>query len=159
MLVIGLMSGTSLDGVDASLVEITKNDNDFSYKELDANFLPYPSELKMRILEVSNIKTSNVQKICSLNVELGYIYLDAVKEILKKNNLNSNEITFVAMHGQTIWHNPNHMDGLYSSTLQIGDPSIIAYNLNVEVISNFRPMDMPAGGTGAPLVPFVNFVL
>ena len=159
MLVIGLMSGTSLDGVDASLVEITKNDNDFSYKELDANFLPYPSELKMRILEVSNIKTSNVQKICSLNVELGYIYLDAVKEILKKNNLNSNEITFVAMHGQTIWHNPNHMDGLYSSTLQIGDPSIIAYNLNVEVISNFRPMDMAAGGTGAPLVPFVNFVL
>lgn len=159
MLVIGLMSGTSLDGVDASLVEITKNDNDFSYKELDANFLPYPSELKMRILEVSNIQTSNVQKICSLNVELGYIYLNAVKEILKKNNLNSNEITFVAMHGQTIWHNPNHMDGLYSSTLQIGDPSIIAYNLNVEVISNFRPMDMAAGGTGAPLVPFVNFVL
>lgn len=158
MLIIGLMSGTSLDGVDASLVKVDENKTP-KFKELDNLFIPYSNELKNKVLAASNKNSSNVQLICSLNVELGYIYLEATKKILEKNNLKQSDITFVTMHGQTIWHNPNNMDGFYSSTLQIGDPSIIAYNLNVLVISNFRMMDMAAGGTGAPLVPFVNYVL
>ncbi|MGM9899817.1 MAG: anhydro-N-acetylmuramic acid kinase [Bacilli bacterium] len=158
MLAIGLMSGTSLDGVDVSLVKITKR-NKYRYKEIDSLFVPYSEELKQRILDASKLNTSNVQKICSLNVELGYVYLDAIKKLLSNLNLDSSMLSFIAMHGQTIWHNPNQMDGYYSSTLQIGDPSIIAYNLNVEVISNFRMMDMAAKGCGAPLVPFVNYLL
>lgn len=158
MLAIGLMSGTSLDGVDVSLVKITKR-NKYRYKEIDSLFVPYSKELKQRILDASKLDTSNVQKICSLNVELGYVYLDAVKQMLSKQNLDSTQVSFIAMHGQTIWHNPNQMDGYYSSTLQIGDPSILAYNLNIEVISNFRMMDMAAKGCGAPLVPFVNYLL
>lgn len=69
------------------------------------------------------------------------------------------EVDFIAMHGQTIWHNPNHMDGYFSSTLQIGEPAVIAYAFNKKVISNFRTMDMAAGGSGAPLIPFVNYQL
>lgn len=158
MLAIGIMSGTSLDGVDVSLIEITKN-NDYNYKEIDSLFVPYDKSLRERILDASKLESSNVQKICSLNVELGHVYTNAIKEMLNKRYLASSDIEFVAMHGQTMWHNPNNMDGYFSSTLQIGDPSIIAYELNIKVISNFRMMDMAAGGCGAPLVPFVNYLL
>lgn len=158
MLAIGLMSGTSLDGVDISLVEITLN-KDYSYKEIASMFVPYTQELKRKILEVSKLESSNVQKICSLNVELGYVYLDAVRIFLKEQKLSSSMISYIAMHGQTIWHNPEKSKNYFSSTLQIGDPSILAYGLNIEVISNFRMMDMAAGGCGAPLVPFVNYLL
>ncbi len=158
MFAIGLMSGTSLDGVDVSLVEITKQ-VEYCYKEIDSLFVPYKEELKRRILEVSKIESSDIQKVCSLNVELGYIYTRAVKAMLDKAKLDKSQISFIALHGQTVWHNPNQMDNYYSSTLQLGDPSIIAYELDIEVISNFRMMDMAAGGCGAPLVPFVNYLL
>lgn len=160
MLAIGLMSGTSLDGVDISLVEITKNENnEYNYEEIENSFYPYHNDLKNRIIEASRLDTSNVQKICSLNVELGYVYTKAINEFISKKEIQINDIAFIAMHGQTVWHNPNQMDNYYSSTLQIGDPSIIAYNLNIEVISNFRMMDMASNGCGAPLVPFVNYLL
>lgn len=159
MLVIGLMSGTSLDGVDVSLVEIKQNNSKFHYLEVASLFIPYEDDLKQRILECSDLKRSNVQKICSLNFELGHIYKDAVNKMLELKKLTSDDIEFIAMHGQTIWHNPEEMDGYFSSTLQIGEPSILAYHFNTMVISNFRVMDMAAGGNGAPLVPFVNYLL
>ncbi len=159
MFAIGLMSGTSLDGVDACLVEIINRGNKYEYIQKDFVFMPYSNELKNKILEVSRLTTSNVQKICSLNFELGYVYCDAIDMLLKKSNMISKDIEFISMHGQTIWHNPNYMDGYFSSTLQIGEPSVIAYKYNTLVISNFRTMDMSAGGSGAPLVPFVNYVL
>lgn len=156
MLIIGLMSGTSIDGVDASLVEVDEKE---TFKEIDNYFLPYDEKTKNLILNSSKKETSNVQMICGLNVKLGYIYTEAIKLLLNKAQKDIKDISFVAMHGQTIWHNPEHLDGYDSSTLQVGDPSIIAYQLNILVISNFRPMDMAAGGCGAPLVPFVNYVL
>lgn len=159
MLAIGLMSGTSLDGVDVSLVEITKINNRYIYNEIASIFVPYEDDIKARILECSDLSKSNVQKICSLNFELGYIYKDAILELNKLYKYNFDEVEFIAMHGQTIWHNPENMDGYYSSTLQIGEPSVLAYYFNKLVISNFRVMDMAAGGNGAPLVPFVNYVL
>lgn len=159
MLAIGLMSGTSLDGVDASLVEITCVGTKTEYLEKSFVFVPYTEKLKAKILEVSRLNTSNVQKICSLNFELGYIYKEAVDELLKTSKIDISNITFIAMHGQTIWHNPDKRDGYYSSTLQIGEPSVVAYAFNKLVISNFRTMDMAAGGSGAPLVPFVNYIL
>ena len=159
MLVIGLMSGTSLDGVDASLVKITKSNNTYKYEQVGFLFVPYEEDVKNKIMEASKLNSSNVQKICSLNFELGYIYKDVVIRLLDKYNLNKDDIEFIAMHGQTIWHNPDNLDGYFSSTLQIGEPSIIAYHLDTLVISNFRTMDMAAGGSGAPLVPFVNYAL
>lgn len=159
MLAIGLMSGTSLDGVDVCLVSIEETKTGFTYTEKKFFFVPYTKELKQKIQEVSHLETSNVQKICSLHFELGYVYKEAVQKLLDVEQLDSTALSFIAMHGQTIWHNPNQMDGYFSSTLQIGEPSVLAYAFDTTIIHDFRVMDMVAGGNGAPLVPFVNYVL
>lgn len=156
---IGMMSGTSLDGIDICLVNITQQSESFEYTILAFQTYPYTKELVQKIQEASNLSTSNVQKICSLNVEVSEAYADALTQFIEKYNINMEDVNYIAIHGQTIWHNPNHMDGYASSTLQIGDPSILAYRFNKMVISNFRTMDMAAGGSGAPLIPFVNYLL
>lgn len=158
MLAIGLMSGTSLDGVDVALVEIIEGQKP-TFKEVSFKTVIYKEDLKKRILEASRIATSNVQKICSLNFELGYVYVEAITLLLEATDYTIDDIDFIAMHGQTIWHNPDKMDGYYSSTMQIGEPSVLSYHFNKLVISNFRVMDIAAGGSGAPLIPFVNYLL
>lgn len=159
MLAIGIMSGTSLDGIDICLVNISSYNKEYKYDIVSFNSYPYDNKLVDRIKEVSNINSSNVQKICSLNVEISYAYVDAINKFINEFNLNIKEVEFIAMHGQTIWHNPDNMDDYASSTLQIGDPSVVAYAFNIKVISNFRMMDMAAGGCGAPLIPFVDYML
>ncbi len=158
MLAIGIMSGTSLDGIDVCIVDIKKNDK-YEYTIKAFASFPYKEEIVNKIKEVSNLETSNVQKICSLNVEISYEYVEAIKKCLSLYNIEIKDIEFIAMHGQTIWHNPDNMGGYVSSTLQIGDPSVLAYEFNKKVISNFRMMDMAAGGCGAPLIPFVDYLL
>lgn len=156
---IGIMSGTSLDGIDICLVNIIQRNKQFEYTIVAFDTYPYSKELVQKIKEASSLVTSNVQKICSLNVEVSEAYGDAISCFIQKNSIDMKEVAYIAMHGQTIWHNPNCMDGYASSTLQIGDPSILAYRFNKMVISNFRAMDMAAGGSGAPLIPFVNYLL
>ena len=155
MIAIGIMSGTSLDGIDVALVEIS----DTNLKLLGFVTVPYSQETKEKVMECSLLEKSNVQKICSLNFELSYLYVDAIKEGLNKYNIDIDDVSFIAMHGQTIWHNPNNMDNYYSSTLQIGEPSVIAYAFNKTVVSNFRTMDMAAGGSGAPLMPYAHYLM
>lgn len=155
MKAIGIMSGTSLDGIDLCLMEY-QNDQ---YSLLAFNSYPYEIALVKKIKDASKIISSNVQQICSLNYEVAYAYVDAIKKFIKTYQIDLNEVTYIAMHGQTIWHNPNEMDGYYSSTLQIGEPAVLAYEFNKMVISNFRTMDMAAGGLGAPLIPFINYIL
>ena len=155
MIAIGIMSGTSLDGIDVAIIDINEND----FKTIGFITVPYQEEIKNKILECSDLEKSNVQKICSLNVEVSYLYVDAIKEALTKYEVDIQDVSFIAMHGQTIWHNPNQMDGYYSSTLQIGDPSVVAYAFNKDVVSNFRTMDMAAGGSGAPLMPYAHYLM
>lgn len=155
MIVVGIMSGTSLDGIDVAIVDISDN----SFDLIGFITKSYSKETKEKVLECSKLDTSNVQKICSLNVELSYLYVDAIKEAINKFNISLESVDLIAMHGQTIWHNPNNLDGYFSSTLQIGDPSVVAYLLNKEVISNFRTMDMAAGGSGAPLMPYAHYLM
>lgn len=157
MLAIGLMSGTSLDGVDACLVEIKNRGPKFSIKHF--SYLPYSKELKNKLLNVASNKEITIQLVCSLNVELSKCYEEAIKTLLFESDTSASDIEFIAMHGQTVWHNPENLDGYESSTLQLGDPSILANSFNCKVVSNFRSMDMAAGGSGAPLVPFANYVL
>lgn len=159
MKAIGIMSGTSLDGIDICLVNINKIENDYKYEVEKFKSYNYSLGLINKIKEVSKNDTSMVQKICSLNYEIAYAYVEAIKKFVNDTSCNMEEVEFIAMHGQTIWHNPNHMDGYFSSTLQIGEPAVIAYEFNKKVISNFRTMDMAAGGSGAPLIPFVNYQL
>lgn len=156
---IGIMSGTSLDGVDTVLVEIENYGINTKLKVIEYNEYPMPASTRMKIKQVCDEKNSHVDLICSLNFEIGYLFVEAVKRLLEKANFNSSQLDFIATHGQTIYHIPFQRDDLISSTLQIGEPAILAYEFNTTVISNFRVMDMAAKGQGAPLVPYSEYIL
>lgn len=155
---VGLMSGTSLDGVDAALVKI-ENKKHPTFEMLEFVSIPYPASLKALILKNSHPATSNIQEICSLNVELSNKYVEAVKAVIEKAKFDVESLDFIANHGQTVWHNPDNMDGFASSTLQLGDASTISRAFNKLVIYDFRTLDMAYGGSGAPLIPMSEFLI
>lgn len=157
--VVGLMSGTSLDGVDVALVEIKGNGVESKITLIDFMTLSFSEEERKEIMNSLSVDTSNVQQICSLNFSLGYKFADAVKVICKKNHIPLEKLDVIGSHGQTIYHQPKVEGKFIPSTLQIGEPAVIAYETNAKVVSNFRTMDMAAGGQGAPLVPYTEWVL
>jgi len=159
MLTIGLMSGTSLDGIDTVLCEVSGEFSDIKIKQIDFFTEPFEDNLKSRIRQIINNESVSIELICSVNFELGKAYSDAVKKMLDKHGLKGEDIEFVANHGQTLYHLPQSRNNLVSSTLQMGESSIIAYENRVNVIDNFRVMDIAAGGEGAPLVPFSERIL
>ena len=139
MIAIGLMSGTSLDGVDAILVEI----KDGKYKQLKFVTLNYETNFKQKIMRNLSDQTAKLSEISSLNFELGYKFKEAIDLLLEDTPYEYKDIEFVASHGQTIWHDPKgeKCDEAVPSTLQIGEPSVISYNTGIKTISNFRTMD------------------
>ncbi len=143
MRVAGIMSGTSLDGIDVAVVDLGANDLDVV---AFASF-PYSEKLRSRILAVSNA-VAHVGEVSRLNFELGELYARAVKRC----GVPVNSIDLVGCHGQTIFHDKGN-------TLQIGSAAVIAERLGKPVVSDFRPRDISAGGRGAPLVPFVDYWL
>lgn len=152
---IGLMSGTSLDGIDVCLVRHNLGHHEYvTFRSYN-----YSDELKAKILECSKLETSNVKAICMLNKELGLAYVDAINEFLSETNTSLDDIAFISNHGQTIWHNPEPYNGFWNSTLQIGDASTIAYNFNKPVVYDFRSLDMASMGQGAPLVPIADYIM
>lgn len=159
MYAIGLMSGTSLDGIDAALVDIEGTGIKTKINLITFETYDIPEDIKAEIKTACLDKESSSALICSLNFKIGKLLSDAVKAITIKAGIDSSDLSFVASHGQTIYHQPNDKGSLVKSTLQIGEPSIIAFENNVKVISNFRTMDMAAGGAGAPLVPYSEFIL
>lgn len=143
MRVAGLMSGTSLDGIDVAVVNIRGRKFDVvSYKSF-----AYPGEMREKLLNVSNCETHTAQ-ISRLNFLLPELYARAVRRC----GVPLETIELIGCHGQTIFHGRN-------STLQIGDGSVLAELTGVPVVSDFRPRDMAAGGRGAPLVPFLDYRL
>jgi len=155
MIAIGLMSGTSLDGVDAALVAIENG----KYRLLKYEILPYEAEFKARLMKNLSDETASLKEICSLNFELGYKFVAAIDKLLAGTQYRYSDIAFVASHGQTIWHNPKQTENLVPSTLQIGEPGVITYYTNIPAIANFRSMDIIAGGEGAPQVPMSEYLL
>lgn len=143
---IGLMSGTSLDAIDAALVWIDKDD----IQTLETLNYPLPENLRQSLLTLINPKTDSVKLLGELDYKLGHLFADAVITLLKKTNIAANAIKAIGSHGQTIRHEPNLKTPF---TLQIGDPHIIAYRTGITTIADFRRKDMAAGGQGAPLVP------
>lgn len=158
-LAVGLMSGTSLDGVDAILVEISGCGNQTMFEVIDFECYELEASVKQKIKENMDIETSNVMSLCSLNFELGHVFAEAVKKICHKNQISTESLAYVASHGQTLYHLPKASAPYVASTLQLGEPSIIAYECGTKVVSGFRGMDMAAGGEGAPLVPYVDSLL
>jgi len=148
MIVGGIMSGTSLDGVDAALVEIGKR----GVKTLGFLSKPYADDLRRRLLAVSNCDT-HTREIARLHFELAEIYAAALKSLLKRTGVPADKVRAVGCHGQTIYHEGG------VATLQIGDGSVLAERLGIAVVSDFRPRDVGAGGQGAPLVPYVDYLL
>lgn len=159
MLAIGLMTGTSLDGLDVALCEIDGSYFDTKIRLVDFMCIEMPDLLRDKIKMACDENLSNNKLICSLSFELGYYYLDGINLCLKKNKLNYKDISYIASHGQTIYHFPCQGDGFYASTLQIGQPAVLAYNTGITVVSDFRVMDIAAKGQGAPLVPYADYIL
>lgn len=160
-LVIGLMSGTSIDGIDAALVEIEGNGINTKFKQLFFKTYPYPKGLKDLILKNSLRETSNVEDICRLNFLVGKIFANAAINLCKDYGISIEKIDLIGSHGQTIHHLPKvkKMFGeKIKSTLQIGDPSVIAKLTGVVTVGDFRVGDMALGGEGAPLVPYFDFL-
>ena len=159
MLAVGLMSGTSLDGIDTVLCEITGYDESTRVKQLNFTTVDIPESLRTKIRKCCSRELVPVDLICSLNFELGYLFADAVKRICKESDIQLEDLSFIASHGQTIFHIPKAYDDYVPSTLQIGEAAIIANECKTDVISNFRVMDMAVGGEGAPLVPYSETLL
>ncbi|EEW37164.1 anhydro-N-acetylmuramic acid kinase AnmK [Granulicatella adiacens ATCC 49175] len=159
MLAVGLMSGTSLDGVDTVLCEISGQDESTKVKQLYFKTYDIPESLRTKIRKCCSRELIPVDLICSVNFELGYLFADSVKSLCKDANVKLEDLSFIASHGQTIFHIPKPYDDYVPSTLQIGEAAIIANECKTKVISNFRVMDMAVGGEGAPLVPYSETLL
>lgn len=159
MYIAGVMSGTSLDGIDVALVRIEGSGVESKVELIHFTTVPFRNDIKSEIQQALSIENSNVQLICSLNFKLGLCFANAVKEVCKEANFSLEQLDLIGSHGQTIYHQPKPEGNMIASTLQIGEPAVIAYDTNTTVISNFRTMDMAAGGQGAPLVPYSEVIL
>lgn len=161
-LVIGLMSGTCTDGIDAALVRITGCALDTKAELLDFTTIPYSKELREALLTVSRGDVGGSCEISKLNFLLGRLLADACLILREKSNTAPSSIDFVGSHGHTLYHQPV-IETCYGypirSTLQIGEASVISEALGCPVVSDFRVRDMAAGGLGAPLVPYTEYLL
>lgn len=158
MLAVGLMSGTSLDGIDAVLCDICGSGNTTRIKQLEFTTLPLSSEIKEKIKRCCN-NQATVAQVCSLNFELGELFAKAAQSVCKQYGVKTTQLGFIASHGQTIYHIPRKTSDYAASTLQIGESAVIAQRCGCPCIANFRVKDMAAGGEGAPLVPFSEYIL
>ncbi|MBF4257281.1 anhydro-N-acetylmuramic acid kinase [Vibrio anguillarum] len=143
---IGVMSGTSMDGVDTALVEMDGN----QIRLLAHADFPMPEDLKQRLLNVCIGQSTNVQEIGELDHLLGHLFADAVIALLAQSGYQACNIRAIGCHGQTVFHQPN---GNTPFTMQLGDANIISSKTGIDTVADFRRKDMAFGGQGAPLVP------
>jgi anhydro-N-acetylmuramic acid kinase len=153
---IGLMSGTSADGVDAALVRISGSGRATQATVQAHRTTPYSEEMREQIIAVASgyFKTSGIS---TLNVALGHLFADAAEALLEEAEMPLSMLDAVASHGQTVSHTP--WAEPHGATLQIGEAAVIARRLGVPVVSDFRAADVAAGGQGAPLVPYADWCL
>lgn len=159
MIVAGVMSGTSLDGIDVAIVEI-QGLSPFRFTLLATHSEPYAPEVRDAILAVSDRET-HTANLTRLHVLLGELYADAIERTLEASNFTG-RLDLIGCHGQTIYHQGERLPYLgrrIAGTLQIGEPSAMAERFGTPVVSDFRPRDMAAGGKGAPLVPFLDCLI
>ena len=152
--VVGLMSGTSADGIDAVVVAITGRNRGLKVRLMAHRHTPFPRRLREQILQVG--EDGRVGEICELNFRLGEHFARAALAVIRQSGLPPEEIFAIGSHGQTIHHLPRART---PSTLQIGEAAVIAERTGITTVADFRVRDMAAGGQGAPLVPFVDWAL
>jgi anhydro-N-acetylmuramic acid kinase len=159
---LGLMSGTSLDGMDAALLEIEGAGLALKVRPLDFLTLPYDETLRQVLMEAALGERGGSRLICGLNVLLGEIAAEAAGELCRKAGLPPGCIDFAGSHGQTVCHQSEAAPlagRMVRGTLQIGEAAVIAEKLGCPVVSDFRVRDLAAGGQGAPLVPYTEYLL
>ncbi len=155
MRVIGLMSGTSADGVDAALVHWPEDASSRPFRLLAFEHAPFPPELQSRIHRLAAGRVPGAEalrELACLDAELGDRFASAARAVARAADVGLEEVDAIASHGQTVAHHPER-----HATLQIGDPSCIAERTACTVVADFRPRDLAAGGEGAPLAPFFHW--
>ena len=161
-LVIGLMSGTSADGIDAALTRISGCGTETRAELLGFLFTPFPPEVREKVLHVAGGGEANAAEFCRLKTLLGRLYGEACLALCRQEGIAPEQVDLVGSHGQTVWHIPQRSDYLgrtITGTLQIGEDALIAQAVGCPVVGDFRVRDMAAGGQGAPLVPYTEWLL
>ncbi|WP_109077971.1 anhydro-N-acetylmuramic acid kinase [Aggregatibacter kilianii] len=142
---LGIMSGTSLDGVDIALMAFTEPP-----QFIAGQFTPMPSDLRQDLLQLVSQGSTTLQRLGELDHRLSLLYADAVNRFLATHHLQPQHIRAIGCHGQTVWHAPQ---GDFPFTMQLGDMNLLAARTGIDVVGDFRRKDMAFGGQGAPLVP------
>ena len=159
MIVAGVMSGTSADGINVALVEISGVGVDAPFELLAHHEYPYPQPVRRAILAAMNAQRASVADLARLNFLLGELYAAAVRAAAKKSG---REVELVGCHGQTLYHQGEpapYLGKRIAATWQTGEGAIIAARVGAPVVSDFRPADMAVGGKGAPLVPLLDYLV
>ncbi|MBI2683011.1 MAG: anhydro-N-acetylmuramic acid kinase [Acidobacteriales bacterium] len=159
MIVAGVMSGTSADGIDVAVVRLLGRGLNTRFRLLAHERFPYPASVRRTVLEAMDARAANVGDLARLDFLLGELYAKAVQVTQKRSGVR--KLDLVGCHGQTLFHQGDAAEFCgqkIAATWQIGQGSVIAQRLGVPVVSDFRPADMAAGGKGAPLVPFLDLI-
>ncbi len=162
LLVLGLMSGTSADGIDVALAQISGAPPNLNAKLLDHTTIKFPKPVQKEILRVAEQQPITPGALSQLNFRLGEIFADAAAEACARFRISTKRVALIGSHGQTIFHQGppvSYLGRPTASTLQIGEPAIIAARTGITTVADFRPADVAAGGQGAPLVPYADYLL
>ena len=155
--VIGLMSGTSMDGVDAALVSINGYGRDTTVRLVDFLCVPYDEHISGELRKLNS--TFSIEKLSGLNFLIGETFASAAEQLMDRNGLDSSGIDLIGSHGQTVFHNPPSSGNTSGSTIQIGEADVISERTGITTVSDFRTRDMASGGQGAPLIPYIDYIL
>jgi anhydro-N-acetylmuramic acid kinase len=169
-LVVGLMSGTSVDGIDAALVEITGHGATARVKLLAFDSYPFPPALRAKVFRLFNPKEARIDAICQLDFLLGELFAAAVDRLLLDHGRKREDVDIVATTGQTVWHDPEPVVEtsdipwldhplVTRSTFAIGQSAVIAERTGITTVGDLRVRDVAAGGQGAPLIAYADWVL
>ncbi len=158
MIIVGLISGTSADGIDAAVCEVTGAPPGLQARIHHAITYPYPDGFQRRIHRACQPEHSPVDALCQLNADLGEHFAAAAQRAIAAAGLTAADVDLIGSHGQTVWHMVQP-DGRVSSTLQIGEGAIIAERTGITTVNSFRTRDVAAGGQGAPLTSYLDWLL
>ena len=161
-MVIGLMSGTSADGITTALAEVAGTGETAKIRLHTYRTYPYPKKVKALLFKLFKPGASTIRDLCEMNFVVGECFADAVLRLMGDSGLSIGDVDAVGSHGQTVWHQPISelvADIPAASTLQIGEPAVISGRTGLPVVADFRKADMAVGGQGAPLTPYLDYVL
>jgi len=153
------MSGTSVDGIDAAVIDIEGCGPETKVKLRRFETFPYPADLPEQVIRIS--QTGSVEEVCRMNFLFAELFADAALNVIAAAGYTADDVDFIGSHGQTVHHLPEPIEFFghkVAATLQLGDPSVIAKRTGIITVGDFRPADIAVGGQGAPLVPFFDYV-